>query len=96
MIHNKINYKINGSGITQIISPYTNTYFDWNNIIKGYENEDMFRLYISNNKAIILPKRFFKSKEDIMAFKQLISANTDKVKLRDQYFTSLFFLSSKD
>ncbi|WP_066190361.1 YcxB family protein [Gracilibacillus timonensis] len=78
----EITYTMNQEGI-DYQAERTHIYVEWENIVKGKEYKDMFGLYTSTIKTIVLPKRYFKSDEDIMAFKQLISANTDKVKLKD-------------
>ncbi|WP_066190356.1 YcxB family protein [Gracilibacillus timonensis] len=68
-----INYQVGRSHV----------FVEWGNIVKGAEHKEMFCLYISSIKALVLPKRYFASDEDIMVFKQLISSNTDKVRLED-------------
>ncbi|WP_066190358.1 YcxB family protein [Gracilibacillus timonensis] len=78
----EMTYTINQEGINYQVGK-SQVCIEWGDIVKGAEHKDMFCLYISSIKAIVLPKRYFKSDEDIMAFKQLISTNTDKVKLRD-------------
>lgn len=50
----------------------TNAKFLWSDIIAGKEYKDMFILYVSKIKAIIIPKSFFSKEEDIKHFKSLI------------------------
>ena len=55
----------------------------WNDFIAVKEHKDIFVLYVSKVKILIIPKSFFKSEEDITRFKSLIAENcrTSKVKL---------------
>ncbi|EQB36293.1 MULTISPECIES: YcxB family protein [Virgibacillus] len=55
----------------------SNTYFEWGDIFKAYEHKKMFRLYVSRNKAILLPKRFFKTNKDIELLKNMVHKNLD-------------------
>ncbi|WP_066190353.1 YcxB family protein [Gracilibacillus timonensis] len=77
----EITYTINDNGITQQITKKSHNFIEWNYIVKGYEDDDMFRLYVSRNKAIVLPKRFFTSENDLTIFKKIISKNINKMKL---------------
>ncbi|WP_392389068.1 YcxB family protein [Gracilibacillus massiliensis] len=77
----EIRYTINSQGINYQ-SGRSHVYIEWENIIKGYEHNDMFCLYISNMKAILLPKRYFESNDDISSFKKLISENSNKINLK--------------
>ncbi|WP_083270565.1 YcxB family protein [Bacillus marinisedimentorum] len=57
---------------------------EWGDISVAKEDKDMFRLYVSKNKAIILLKRFFDSNDQKNVFKTLIKKNLEskKIKLR--------------
>ncbi len=81
-IKSEIRYIINENGITQQISKRVNNYLEWDYILKGYELDDMFLIYVSKNKAIIIPKRFFASNDDLHALKKIISRNTNRIKLK--------------
>ncbi|WP_353733608.1 YcxB family protein [Rossellomorea vietnamensis] len=67
--------------IQQKIRKSTN-YLEWNDILKVREHPDMFQLYISRNKAILLPNSYFNSKADKEKFKQLIYKNVSKEKVK--------------
>jgi hypothetical protein len=81
LITNEIKYTINNNGINQEINSKSNAFIKWEEILKGYEHGNMLRLYISRNKAIILPKRFFRSNDDLITFKKIIRNNLNKAKL---------------
>ncbi|MGD7044819.1 YcxB family protein [Jeotgalibacillus proteolyticus] len=57
-------------------------YFEWNQIQNVHENKDMFRLYVSKAKAIILPKRFFNSNAEIELLKKLVRDKLDNNKVK--------------
>ncbi|RCW66945.1 YcxB family protein [Saliterribacillus persicus] len=83
IIKNEISYVINNEGINQKIRR-SNLFIDWSDLLVAKEDHDMFRLYISKNKAMILTKRFFNSTEEINTLKTLIknNLNSKKVKLK--------------
>jgi uncharacterized membrane protein (DUF485 family) len=72
LIKSEIQYVANDDGINQKRGK-SNSYFEWNDIISSYEDKELFRLYVSKNKAIIIPKRYFSSEEDLLLFKRLIT-----------------------
>ncbi|QKY68864.1 YcxB family protein [Lentibacillus sp. CBA3610] len=72
----EMSYVINNQGILQKRGK-SSTYFEWDDIIKAYENKELFRLYVSKSKAIVLPKRFFSTKDDIESFKSILRENLD-------------------
>ncbi|MFD1361408.1 YcxB family protein [Lentibacillus salinarum] len=72
----EVTYVINNQGILQKRGK-SNTHFEWDDIIKAYENKELFRLYISKNKAIVMPKRFFNTKNDVELFKNIVRENSD-------------------
>ena len=74
LIKNEMTYTFNENEIQQKFDR-TIGYYDWNQIQAAYENKDMFRLYVSRAKAIILPKRFFASEAEIQQLKSLIEQN---------------------
>lgn len=80
--NSKVSYEMDNKGINKKVRR-SNSYIDWSDIFVAKEDKDMFRLYISKNKAIVLPKRFFNSKEEINFFKTLIerNLNTNKIKM---------------
>ncbi|WP_078552038.1 YcxB family protein [Bacillus alkalicellulosilyticus] len=82
-IKNEISYVIHREGIIQQLKR-SNNHYDWTDLHFAAEYEEMFLLYISKQKAIVLPKRFFESHDDISLFKELISKNieTSKIKIK--------------
>ena len=72
---------ISNLGITQKISNKSETHFEWTDIIKGVELNDVFILYVSNNNVIAIPKVFFKSTKEIHFFKKIANENL-KVKFK--------------
>ncbi|MEH7237289.1 YcxB family protein [Bacillus sp. JJ1562] len=83
LFKDEITYEINDNGICQKTGR-SNANIEWSNIFLAIEEKDMFRLYVSKNKAIVLPISFFNSKEEINILKSLIKRNmkSRKVKLR--------------
>lgn len=81
LIKSEITYKINDIGISQKLSGAIAN-VDWKDLYLAIEEKDMFRLYVSKNKAIILPLRFFKSKEEINMLKRIIRRNMDAKKVK--------------
>ncbi|WP_370645911.1 YcxB family protein [Sporolactobacillus sp. STSJ-5] len=41
--------------------------------VSAYEHKDMFRIHVSKNQAVVLPKQFFKNVDEINDFRRLIS-----------------------
>ncbi|WP_216831526.1 YcxB family protein [Alkalihalobacterium elongatum] len=82
ILQNELTYIITCDGITQKIKKSINN-IEWNDIIAVYEHNELFQLYISKNKAIVLPKKFFTSVKDADLFKKVIIQNVKikKVKL---------------
>lgn len=80
-IRQDVSYLINEQGIHQKRGN-SNTYFEWGDIFKAYEHKKMFRLYVSRNKVILLPKRFFKNNKDIELLKNMIRKNLDARRVR--------------
>ncbi|MBM7587638.1 hypothetical protein JOC86_004212 [Bacillus pakistanensis] len=82
LIKNQITYRISDEGIHQK-NGRSNAYFEWGNIISAHEHKELFLLYISKNKAVVLPKRYFNSSEEISSFKKVVGKNvlTKKVKM---------------
>ena len=76
------NYFANMDGIS-IKTEQTNALYLWNDIIASKEYKDMFILQVSKIKAMVIPKRYFSSEDDIKCFKSLIieKSMSSKVKL---------------
>ncbi|MYL22049.1 hypothetical protein GLW04_19425 [Halobacillus litoralis] len=81
LLQNELRYIINEDGINSKVRK-SNTYFEWNDFIAVLEHEDMFRLYTSKNKGLVIPKRYFSTKEDIIFFKKLVTRNMDSKKVK--------------
>ncbi|MDG5471448.1 YcxB family protein [Jeotgalibacillus sp. ET6] len=81
LIQKEITYTFSSKEIQQKFDRSVG-YFEWNQIQNVYENKDMFRLYVSKAKAIILPKRFFNSDAEIDLLKKLIRDNVDNKKVK--------------
>ncbi|MBA2175984.1 YcxB family protein [Halobacillus locisalis] len=47
-------------------------YFEWSDLVSVYEYEEMFVLYVSKTKAIVLPKRFFETEKQQERFNQFV------------------------
>ncbi|WP_044338835.1 YcxB family protein [Rossellomorea aquimaris] len=69
-------YHFDENGITQIRGRST-SYFEWTDILKVQGQKRIFLIYLSKNKAIPLPERFFKSQMDMDSFKKVVTENMD-------------------
>jgi hypothetical protein len=81
LVKKEITYIISSQEIHQKIGK-SNNYLEWEQIRTAYENTEMFRLYVSRAKAIVLPKRYFASEEEIKLLKRLITKNLSKDKVK--------------
>ncbi|WP_416147820.1 YcxB family protein [Salipaludibacillus sp. HK11] len=81
MIKNELRYIYSDEGINQQIKK-SNVYIEWADILKAYEHKEMFRVYISKNKVLVMPKRFFGSQKDITLFKALVNKHVGEEKMR--------------
>ncbi|WP_163582148.1 YcxB family protein [Gracilibacillus saliphilus] len=77
----EMSYVINDEGILQKVRRSKN-FIEWNEIFVAKEEYDMFRLYISKNKAILLPNHFFTSMEEIKILRMLLKRNLDSKKVK--------------
>ncbi|PFA69794.1 hypothetical protein CN378_03230 [Bacillus sp. AFS015802] len=80
LIKQEIIYSISKDGINQNRGRSIN-YIEWNEIVFVREHSPMFLLYVSKNKSIVLPRRFFESIEEIKLFKQIIRENVSSEKI---------------
>ncbi|KGP73376.1 YcxB family protein [Pontibacillus yanchengensis] len=85
IIQREITYHFTDDGINQYLGRST-TYLEWKEVLSIYEHKEMFQLYISKNKAIVLPKRYFQSSDEVNQFKHIIHqhAHTNKVYITEQ------------
>jgi hypothetical protein len=83
LLQNEIFLSVSSEEIQQKVRRSVN-HFQWSDILAAHEHKDMFRLYISKNKAILIPMTFFTSKEELEQLKSLIRKNVspDKIKFR--------------
>jgi len=81
IIKNEASYTFNNGGINQQIRR-SNNFFEWSDIRLALEREEMFLLYVSKRKAIVLPKTFFGSSDEINLFKNIVSKNIDTSKVK--------------
>jgi YcxB-like protein len=81
LIQNNITYTFSEYEIQQTFGRSAG-YFEWSNVRSVYEDKDMFRLYVSKSKAMILPKRFFDSDSEIDHFKKLLRDQVDERKVK--------------
>ncbi|WP_158234693.1 YcxB family protein [Lentibacillus sediminis] len=67
---NEVTFTINEERIHQKTINST-TEINWSDIFSAYEHKKMFRLYVSRNKVIVLPKRYFHSQQEIELFRDI-------------------------
>ncbi|WP_399207852.1 YcxB family protein [Sutcliffiella rhizosphaerae] len=74
-------YTFNDDSIIQKRGKSRN-FIEWSEILVVHERKEMFQLYISKNKAILLNKGFFSSLNDKTQFKKIMTEhiNPDKIK----------------
>lgn len=77
-------FNITSTGITENIIGKSHTDFEWNDIRKSFELNNIFVLYLSNKTALLIPKSFFDSKEDIASFKEIANEKL-KVKIKRKF-----------
>lgn len=80
LIKRDITYTFSSEGVIQITRK-SNNRFDWIDFLKAQEYEELFLMYLSRNKAIVLPKRFFRSKTQMENFKHLVSDHINETEL---------------
>jgi hypothetical protein len=81
LLQKDCSYTINNTGISKKVNR-TTTFLEWNYVQSAHEYQEMFCLYMSKNKAIVLPKSFFNSTSDIQLFKELVRQQLDTTKIK--------------
>ncbi|MFT8363064.1 MAG: YcxB family protein [Sporolactobacillus sp.] len=71
LIKQAIQYTATKEGIVQVRDA-SQILYRWTDFISAYEHKEMFRLHISNNQGVLIPKRFFSNEEDRNAFRKLL------------------------
>lgn len=74
LIRQEMTYILTSNSIRQITQKVTATYY-WNDFITIKEQKDLFLLYLSKTRTMVIPKTFFKNTEDIRQFKQFVKDN---------------------
>jgi hypothetical protein len=74
LIKNELIYTFSDTGINQKRRRSKN-HIEWHEIVSIKEFSPMFLIYVSRNKAMVVPKRFFESDEQIKFFKKVINEN---------------------
>jgi hypothetical protein len=74
LIKNEFIYRFSANGIHQKRGRSINV-INWKEIVSIKEFSPMFLIYVSRNKAMVIPKRFFESKEEINLFKKMVNEN---------------------
>ncbi|WP_456275110.1 DUF4870 domain-containing protein [Bacillus sp. AK128] len=70
-------YTVNKEGMI-LETERSKTYYRWSDVTKSYELEEMFLLYVSKAKAMVIPKTYFFTESDIDTFRSFI-----KIELND-------------
>lgn len=81
ILQNEIRYIADEDGINQKVKR-TNFLFEWEDILLIKKYNDLYCLYVSKNKAIVIPIRYFDSEKEIQIFEKIINDNfpAEKVK----------------
>ncbi|SFC69199.1 YcxB-like protein [Alkalibacterium subtropicum] len=77
-----ISYTFKQEGVTQVVRKSQNQY-EWTDFLKAREHKEMYLLYLSKNKAMVLPKRFFQTEDQMRRFKSLIVQNLSQTELEN-------------
>jgi predicted membrane protein len=83
LIKQKISYTFNRDSVIQHVRQSRSQY-EWDDFLKAREHKEIFLLYLSKNKALVLPKRFFQTEAHMRQFKELVSQNMTQVELYDK------------
>ncbi|MDG5471269.1 YcxB family protein [Jeotgalibacillus sp. ET6] len=81
LVKKEMRYIISSREIHQNVGR-SDAYLEWEQIRTAHENKDMFRLYVSRGKAMVLPKRFFKSEAEMRVFRKLIRENLSRNRIK--------------
>lgn len=74
-------YIFSAEGI-RLKSERSDTLYKWEDIKRATQKKEMLILYVTTIKAIVLPKRFFKTEKDIELFKGIVLENIDVIKIK--------------
>lgn len=73
----EFHYRINEEGIFCESERGTVQYY-WSDVIATYYYKRLFILFVSDNKGLLLPERFFTDKEDVIEFRRIVSENVKR------------------
>lgn len=79
ILKKEVFYTISKTGIYQKIGK-SHSLIEWKSILYVREHKDLFLIYLTKRAALILPKRYFESNEDVGCFKNMINKNLDTKK----------------
>lgn len=68
---NEMTYTFSEEGVHQKVRRSDN-YYEWSDFSSFQETPELFLLYVSKRKAILLPKRFFRSNEQQERFRSMV------------------------
>ena len=80
-IKSEMIYIFNSEGI-RLKTESSDALFRWEEIQRAIQKKEMFILYVTTIKAIVIPKRFFCTEEDIELFKGIVLENMDATKVK--------------
>ncbi|QST00982.1 YcxB family protein [Pontibacillus sp. ALD_SL1] len=69
--HKEMTYTFNEEGVHQK-GRRSDNYYEWSDFSSFQETPELFLLYVSKRKAILLPKRFFENQEQQEQFKTIV------------------------
>ncbi|MFT8317401.1 MAG: YcxB family protein [Sporolactobacillus sp.] len=81
---NESRYLARENGLLIRIEGRLRTFYRWDDFIRVIERPELIVLYVSKNKVIIIPKRYFKSNDDLAAFRRLLSVRLPVKKRPEQ------------
>ncbi|MFS0788906.1 YcxB family protein [Shouchella sp. 1P09AA] len=84
MIKKEVSVTFTAAGVEQK-SKRSIAHFEWGDFILVQEGKGLLLLFVSKNKAVIVPKRHFSSELEVMVLKKLIVENVGPSKTKIKY-----------
>ena len=81
-LHQPTRYTFESRGIGSQAPSYSG-FREWDRIWRVEESGRSFLIYLSRSQVVVIPKRFFRSEDQIHAFRELAAENCARVSLLD-------------
>lgn len=77
----KQSYTVNKDGII-LETERSKANFQWSDVISAHELESLFLVYVAKAKAMVIPKRYFETDQDISKFKSFLTTELESKKVK--------------